>query len=85
MNDLRACVEEFPSDHAVLYLIAEGFTPGPMSAETLSVATLDNLIPNIPAYIVDESGHNAWVNSKAFEAAEIDEGLSRSIGRLLRA
>ena len=69
LDDLRACAEDFPAD--LPWFIAEGFTPSPMSKEALSVATLDELIPDKPAYVGDESGHNAWVNSLAFEAAGI--------------
>jgi predicted amidohydrolase YtcJ len=33
---------------------------------------LDEMVPNRPAYIVDESGHNATANSRALEIAGID-------------
>jgi predicted amidohydrolase YtcJ len=69
LTDLRACAAEYPAE--VEWFIAEGFTPGPMSKETLSLATLDEIVPDKPAYVGDESGHNAWVNSRAFEAAGI--------------
>jgi hypothetical protein len=60
LEDLRVCAEEYPAD--LEWFIAEGFTPSPMSKETLSAATLDMIIPDKPAYIVDEGGHNAWVS-----------------------
>jgi predicted amidohydrolase YtcJ len=69
LSDLRACAKEYPAD--LPWFIAEGFTPAPMSSEVLSAATLDEIIPDKPAYIVDEGGHNAWVNSLAFEAAGV--------------
>jgi len=69
LDDLRACAEDFPAD--LPWFIAEGFTPAPMSSEALSVATLDEIFPDKPAYVGDESGHNAWVNSLAFEVAGI--------------
>jgi predicted amidohydrolase YtcJ len=69
LADLRACAEDFPAD--LPWFIAEGFTPAPMSSEALSVATLDEIFPDKPAYVGDESGHNAWINSLAFEAAGI--------------
>jgi predicted amidohydrolase YtcJ len=69
LDDLRACAKDFPAD--LPWFIAEGFTPAPMSSEALSVATLDEIFPDKPAYVGDESGHNAWVNSLAFEAAGI--------------
>ena len=44
-----------------------------MSEETLTKEFLDQLIPDRPAYIKDESGHFAWANSRAFEMVGIDE------------
>ena len=69
LADLRACAEEYPPEPE--WFIAEGFTPGPMSKEVLSLATLDEIIPDKPAYVQDESGHNAWVNSRALEVAGV--------------
>lgn len=34
---------------------------------------LDALVPDRPAVIVDEGGHSAWVNSKAYELAGINK------------
>jgi hypothetical protein len=69
LSDLRACAEAYPAEPE--WFIAEGFTPGPMSKEALSLATLDEIVPDKPAFIVDESGHNAWVNSRALEVAGV--------------
>ena len=69
LADLRACAEGYPAEPE--WFLAEGFTPGPMSKEALSLATLDQIIPDKPAYVGDESGHNAWVNSLALEAAGV--------------
>lgn len=69
LADLRACAEEYPAEPE--WFIAEGFTPGPMSKEALSLATLDEIVPDKPAYVQDESGHNAWVNSRALAAAGV--------------
>jgi len=45
-----------------------------MAPETLTREFLDELIPDRPAYVEDETGgHSAWFNSKAMEAA----GLSK--------
>jgi predicted amidohydrolase YtcJ len=35
---------------------------------------LDEIVPNRPAYFMSQSGHSAWVNSKALEIAGITEG-----------
>ncbi len=69
LADLRACVEEYPA--GLEWFVAEGFAAAPMSKEALSLATLDKIIPDKPAYIPDESGHNAWVNSRAFDLAGV--------------
>ncbi len=72
LADLRACAEDYPAEPE--WFIAEGFTPGPMSKEALSRATLDEIIPDKPAYVADESGHNAWVNTRALEVAGVSAG-----------
>ncbi len=69
LADLRACAEDYPAEPE--WFIAEGFTPGPMSKEALSLATLDEIVPDKPTYVQDESGHNAWVNSRALEVAGV--------------
>ena len=69
LADLRACADEYPA--GLEWFVAEGFTPGPMSKEALSLATLDEIVPDKPAYVADESGHNAWVNSRALQAAGV--------------
>ena len=69
LADLQACAEVYPAEPE--WFIAEGFTPGPMSKEALSLATLDQIISDKPAYVGDESGHNAWVNSRALEVAGV--------------
>jgi hypothetical protein len=69
LADLRACVEVYPVE--VEWFVAEGFTPAPMSKEALSLATLDEIVPDKPAYVADESGHNGWVNSRALEVAGV--------------
>jgi hypothetical protein len=71
LADLRACAEEYPAEPE--WFIAEGFTPGPMSKEALSLATLDEIIADKPAYVQDESGHNAWVNSRALQIAGVTD------------
>ena len=34
---------------------------------------LDEIVPDVPVFILGQSGHSAWVNSKAMELAGIDE------------
>lgn len=67
---LRVCIEEYPDDQE--WFFAEGYSSPVMSEETLTREFLDELIPDRPAYIKDESGHYGWGNSLAFERARID-------------
>jgi predicted amidohydrolase YtcJ len=43
-----------------------------MSEQTLTREYLDKLIPDRPAWIEDETGHNAWFYSKALELVGVD-------------
>ena len=36
---------------------------------------LDEIVPDIPVFLLSQSGHSAWVNSKALELAGIDESF----------
>jgi predicted amidohydrolase YtcJ len=71
MDALERCIEDYPDDRE--WFIAQGFSTPAMSPETLTRQVLDQLIPGRPAWIEDESGHNAWFNTPAMEAA----GVSR--------
>ena len=64
LADLRACAEEYPAEPE--WFIAEGFTPAPMSKEALSLATLDEIVPDKPAFVGDESGS---LTGRVFESA----------------
>jgi predicted amidohydrolase YtcJ len=67
---LRKCIDEYPADRE--WFVAQGYTTPAMSEDTLTREFLDELIPHRPAWIEDESGHNAWFNTKAMEAAGVD-------------
>ncbi len=67
---LRECIEVYPEDQE--WFIAEGYSSPALSEETLTKEFLDELIPDRPAYVKDESGHFGWANSKAFELVGID-------------
>ena len=71
LAELDNCIASYPDDRE--WFIAQGYTTPAMAPETLTRAYLDKLIPDRPAWIEDESGHNAWFNTKAMEAA----GLSK--------
>ena len=70
LDALRECIANYPEDRG--WFIAAGFTIPAMSAETLTREFLDELIPDRPAFIEDETGgHTAWFNTAAMEAAGI--------------
>ena len=69
LDELRECIANYPEDRE--WFIAQGYTTPAMSDDTLTREFLDELIPDKPAWIEDESGHNAWFNTKAMEAAGI--------------
>jgi len=67
---LKECIAKYPEDRE--WFIAAGWTAPAMSDETLTREFLDELIPDRPAYVEDETGgHQAWFNTKAMEAAAI--------------
>ena len=67
---LKKCIEEYPVDRE--WFVAAGFTIPALSKETLTRQFLDELLPDRPAFIEDETGgHTAWFNTKAMEAAGI--------------
>ena len=72
IDALKECIANYPEDRE--WFIAAGWTAPALSKETLTREFLDQLIPDRPAYVEDETGgHAAWFNTKAMEVA----GLSR--------
>ena len=69
LDALDECIASYPEDRE--WFIAQGFSTPAMSPETLTRETLDRLIPDRPAWIEDESGHNAWFNTLAMEHAGV--------------
>jgi hypothetical protein len=69
LSALEECIKTYPDDRE--WFIAQGYSTPAMSEETLTRAILDKLIPDRPAWIEDETGHNAWFNTKAMELAGI--------------
>jgi hypothetical protein len=67
MDALTECIKNYPDDRE--WFIAQGHSSAVMSPQTMTREVLDRLVPDRPAYIEDESGHNAWFNTKAMEAA----------------
>jgi predicted amidohydrolase YtcJ len=73
LDQLKQCVDRYPADRT--WFIAQGYTTPAMSEQTLTKEYLDKLIPDRPAWIEDETGHNAWFNSKALELVGIDKSF----------
>ena len=72
IDALKECIANYPDDRE--WFVAAGFTVPAMSSETLTRQFLDELIPDRPAFIEDETGgHTAWFNTAAMESA----GISR--------
>lgn len=69
LAELDECIANYPADRQ--WFIATGYTTPAMSEETLTRENLDRLIPDRPAWIEDETGHNAWFNTLAMEAAGV--------------
>ena len=70
LDALRECIANYPRDRE--WFIATGFTVPAMSPETLTRGFLDELFPDQPAFVEDESGgHNAWFNTLAMKAAGV--------------
>lgn len=72
LTALKDAIANYPKD--LEWFIGTGFSVPAMKPETLTREFLDQLIPDRPAFIEDETGgHTAWFNTKAMEAA----GLSK--------
>jgi len=71
LTALKKCIESYPKDRE--WFIAQGYTTPAMSKGTLTRQFLDELIPDRPAWIEDETGHNAWFNTLAMKAAGVSK------------
>jgi len=76
LNALIEAIANYPKDKE--WFIGQGFTTAAMSKEILTRKTLDKLIPDKPAWIEDESGHNAWFNTLAMEEAGVTKEFEDS-------
>ena len=72
IDALKECIANYPDDRD--WFIGAGFTVPAFSPETLTRQFLDELIPDRPAFIEDETGgHTAWFNTAAMKAAGISK------------
>lgn len=74
VNTLKECLKTYPEDRE--WVMAGGATFQAMSPETLTREFLDELVPDRPAFIEDETGgHQIWFNTLAMEAAGVDRNF----------
>ncbi|MFO1187273.1 MAG: amidohydrolase family protein [Alphaproteobacteria bacterium] len=66
---VRACAAAHPKDPWVL---GSGWAPEALAPERASLAKLDELVPDRPAFLTTEDGFSAWINSRALAAAGIE-------------
>ena len=72
IDALKECIANYPKDRD--WFIATGWTMPAFAPETLTREFLDQLIPDRPAFIEDETGgHTAWFNTLAMEAAGVSK------------
>jgi len=72
LDALRECIANYPDDRK--WFIGTGWTMPAMAPETLTREFLDQLIPDRPAFIEDETGgHTAWFNTRAMVAAGVSK------------
>ena len=72
LDALKECIANYPDDRE--WFIATGWTMPALAPETLTREFLDQLIPDRPAFIEDETGgHTAWFNTLAMEAAGVSK------------
>lgn len=69
--DIKKYVDEHPDQE--VYLGGNWNVGGLFKNDSPDKKLLDEIIPSKPAFLLSQSGHSAWVNSKALELAGIDE------------
>jgi len=73
ITDIKKYVQEHPDKD--VYLGGNWNVGGLFQGDSPDKKILDEIIPDKPAFILSQSGHSAWVNSKALEIAGIDENF----------
>ncbi|MGI9369021.1 MAG: amidohydrolase, partial [Ruegeria sp.] len=54
------------------WITGETWPPGMFPEDAPEAAWLDEIVPDRPVYLVDQSGHSAWLNTKALEIMGFD-------------
>ena len=60
------------------YVRGEAWNMGVFPDESPRKEWLDEIVPDRPAFFLDQSGHSAWVNSKALELIGVDENTEQT-------
>ena len=71
LEDIKKYVREHPNKE--VYLGGNWNVGGLFENDSPDKKILDEIIPDKPVFILSQSGHSAWVNSKALEVSGIDE------------
>ena len=69
LAEIKAFADANPD---IPYVRGEAWNMGVFPNESPRKEWLDEIIPDRPVYLYDQSGHSAWVNSKALELIGID-------------
>jgi predicted amidohydrolase YtcJ len=72
--DVKKYVQEHPDKQ--VYLGGNWNVGGLFDNDSPDKKLLDEIIPDKPVFILSQSGHSAWVNSKALQLAGIDESFN---------
>ncbi|MBT8294468.1 MAG: amidohydrolase [Eudoraea sp.] len=71
IKDIKEYVKKHPEKEE--YLGGSWNVGGIFEGDSPDKKVLDDIVPDKPVFILSQSGHSAWVNSKALELAGVDE------------
>ena len=77
LADVKAFIEQNPDKDVILggnWLIGGALEPNDSPDKKL----LDEIAPDVPVFLLSQSGHSSWVNSKALELAGIDASFENT-------
>ena len=75
-DDLLETIESCKPRQSEDWFYGEGYTAAVIPDGKYIKETLDEIFPDQPVLLQDESGHNGWVNSKAIEVAGVSKDTS---------
>lgn len=77
LADVKAYIETNPDKDVLLG--GNWLVGGALDAnDSPDKALLDEIVPDVPVFLLSQSGHSAWVNSKALEMAGIDASFDNT-------